>query len=644
MQKIEANDTAAQSLDIVSDNLSQLQALFPEAFSEGKIQFDTLRQLLGGAVDEADEKYGLNWHGKRRARQIALTPSTGTLRPCPDDSADWATTQNLMIEGDNLEVLKLLQKSYAGKVKLIYIDPPYNTGKDFVYPDDFRDSMKNYLELTGQVDGSGKKMVSNTESNGRFHTDWLSMIYPRLRLARNLLSEDGVILISLDDTEAANIRLLLNEIFGEEMFIGTFPWRSRTAKADVPFGVSNDVEWVIAYGRPLFLAGRAGERKYFESSDFESRWRLSDLTKQTTKDERPNSYFTMVNPKDGAKYPANANRTWSITEDTFPDYLAKGKIVFPGDYPFLRLSKPAFRVFETEDKEKALRKHGTEEVRMSISTYLPEKDVGRTEHGSKEIRELFDAQVFSFPKPVPLIQFFIENCTDKNSLVMDFFAGSGTTGQAVLEQNLLDGGNRRYLLVQLPEPLDSDSNEQKTAANFCTKLRKPLVISELTKERLRRAAKSVKARNPTYTGDVGFRSFKLDSSNITQWESNRDNLAESLFANQDHLRRGRTEADLVYEIVLKLGLDLCVSMETRQIAGKTVGAIGGGVLMVCLSESIKDDDIEGLAAGIVKFNQDLRPVGRTTFIFKDGAFGGDSAKLNLSSILEQHLDCNVKSI
>jgi adenine-specific DNA-methyltransferase len=231
MQKIEASNPEAQSADIVAGNLAQLQTLFPEAFTEGKVDFEVLKQLLGGAVEEREEKYGLNWHGKRRARQLALTPSTGTLRPCPKDSVDWDTTQNLMIDGDNLEVLKLLQKSYSGKVKLIYIDPPYNTGKDFVYPDDFRDNIRNYLELTGQVEG-GRKISSNTEASGRFHTDWLNMMYPRLKLARNLLREDGLIVVNIDDGESANLKTLMVEVFGEENFLAMISWEKRYTRSN----------------------------------------------------------------------------------------------------------------------------------------------------------------------------------------------------------------------------------------------------------------------------------------------------------------------------------------------------------------------------------------------------------------------------
>ncbi len=448
MKQVELQDGA--SADIVQENVQHLKELFPDAFTENGVNFDTLRQLLGDlkVLDEGEEKYGLNWHGKKQARQIALTPSLGTLLPCPEESVDWDTTQNLFIEGDNLEVLKLLQKSYANKVKMIYIDPPYNTGKEFVYPDKFQDNLDTYLKYTGQMDSEGIKFSSNTETSGRKHTNWLSMMYPRLKLAKTLLKSDGVIFISCDDNEQSNIVAIGKEIFGEEQFIGVFPWRSRTAKADVPFGISVDVEWVVCFAKEKFIAGRDGNRKYFKSDDYEDRWRLSDLTTNKTKDERPNSYFTMVNPKNGDKYPANDTRTWAVTTDTFPDYYDKGKIVFPGDYEFLNIKRPAYRVFEQEDKEKALEKYGTENVKMAISTYLPEKDVGRTEHGSKEIRELFESQVFSYPKPTGLLKFFIENSTDEEDIIMDFFAGSATTGDAVLQLNAEhEGSNRKYIMV-----------------------------------------------------------------------------------------------------------------------------------------------------------------------------------------------------
>ena len=394
-----------KSMDVAGEKRERLKGLFPEVFNEGKVDFDQLKRVLGEWVEPDKERFGLNWHGKADCMKIIQQPSIATLKPAREESVNFDETENLFIEGDNLEVLKLLQKSYFGKVKMIYIDPPYNTGKEFIYPDNYAETLETYLAYTGQIDDEGKKFSTNTEREGRFHTNWLNMMYPRLYLAKNLLREDGVIFISIDDNEFHNLREICDQIFGEESFVGVFPWRSRTAKADVPYGVSRDTEWVVCHCKQGFIAGRSGERKYYESDDCKSRWRLQDLTNNKTKDERPNSYFTMINPKTGDQYPASKTRVWSVTKDTFQDYYDRGKIVFPGDYKFLNIKTPAFRVFESEDKQKALKKYKTEDVKMSVSTCLPEKDVGRTEHGSKEIRKLFDAQVFSYPKPTGLVKF-----------------------------------------------------------------------------------------------------------------------------------------------------------------------------------------------------------------------------------------------
>lgn len=334
MKKIEANDPASQSADIVADNLLQLQTMFPEAFAEGKVQFDTLRQLLGGTVDEADEKYGLNWLGKRRARQIALTPSTGTLRPRPDESVDWATTQNLMIEGDNLEVVKLLQKSYAGRVKLIYIDPPYNTGKDFVYPDNFRDSIGNYLELTGQVEG-GRKLTSNTDSSGRFHTDWLNMMYPRLRLARGLLKDDGAIFVSLDDGEVAHLRVLMDEIFGQENFVANIIWEKKFAPQNDEKFLSERHDFVVLYAknkeawqRNLLPRGEDAVARY-KNPDGDARgpWASSDLLRI---EHRDNCVYAITSPA-GTKWVPESGTSWRHPEEEMLELIRTGQVWFGTD-------------------------------------------------------------------------------------------------------------------------------------------------------------------------------------------------------------------------------------------------------------------------------------------------------------------------
>ena len=437
MQKLIANDPETRSANIVADNVGHLKALFPEAFTEDKIDFEVLKQLLGGEVADREEKYGLNWHGKHRARQLALTPSTGTLRPCPAESVDWDTTQNLMIEGDNLEVLKLLQKSYAGKVKLIYIDPPYNTGKDFVYPDDYRDTMQNYQKLTGQTDDDNRKLSSNTEASGRFHTDWLNMMY---------------------------------------------------------------------------------------------------------------------------------------------------------------------------------------------------------------LRSLMGAPCFDHPKDENMLQEIVGMVTSKDDICLDCFAGSGTFYHSVMAQNALDGEKRRCLLVQLPECLDPSIREQKIAAEYCDSIGKPRTIAELTKERLRRTGSKIKEANPQFTGDLGFRVFKLDTSNIHAWEPDGDDLKQTLLDSIDHIKSDRSQDDILYELLLKLGLDLCVPVETQTIAGKAVRSIGAGTLIACLDEHIAREEVDSLALGIADWHKQLEPTGDATVIFRDSAFEDDVAKTNLAVILEQHGLGNVRSL
>ncbi len=590
-------------------------------------------------LDEGEEKFGLNWHGKKQARQIALTPSLGTLLPCPEESVYWDITQNMFIEGDNLEVLKLLQKSYANKVKMIYIDPPYNTGKEFVYPDKFQDNLDTYLKYTRQIDDEGVKFTSNTETGGRKHTNWLNMMYPRLKLAKNLLRQDGVIFISCDDNEQSNLISMYKEILGEEHFVGVFPWRSRTAKADVPFGISVDVEWVICFAKDKFIAGRSGNRKYYKSKDYADRWRLSDLTTNKTKDERPNSYFIMINPKTDDKYLSNENRTWAVTKDTFEGYYQKGKIVFPRDYNFLNIKRPAFRVFEAEDQAKALEKYGTEDVKMAISTYLPEKNVGRTEHGSKEIRELFDAQVFSYPKPTGLIKFFIDNSCDDDAIILDFFAGSATTADAVMQSNIKEKTNRKYIMVQLPESLDPTKKEQKTASDFCDSLKIPRNIAELAKERIRRAAKKIQKENPDYDGDLGFKVFKLASSNIKVWNPDRTDIAKSLEDHAEHLVKGRSEQDILYELLLKRGVDLTTPIETKQIVGKNIHSIGFGKIITCLDELITGDEVEELSAAIIEWQKEFK---KATNI-KGIPFEGSSSVL-LKEQIAQFFDVTVRTV
>ena len=635
MKKITANDSESRSSDVVVENIERLKTLFPEVFSEGKIDFEVLKQLLDGKVDEREEKYGLNWHGKRQARQLALTPSTGTLRPCPEESVDWDTTQNLMIEGDNLEVLKLLQKSYSGKVKLIYIDPPYNTGEDFIYLDDYRDNIQNYLELTGQTDDEKRKISSNAEASGRFHTEWLNMMFPRLKLARNFLRNDGLLVISISDAEFQNIRQCCDEIFGEENFIGCVVWNSTKSVTNTALiSVSHTYNLVYARNRTYFVENRAHFRlpedgDGFSNPDNDPRgpWKADPFQ---VGGERPNQLYQIKNPKTGDVYRPNPGCSWKNEFKVFQQLMKENRIVFGARGE----AGPQRKRFLSEAK-----------MRGKVAKTLWD-DVDTTTNATKSQKLLMGEIIFDNPKPVELIKRFIQLGVHnpQNAIVMDFFAGSGTTGNAVLEQNVADNGRRRYFLVQIQEPLSLENKEQKIAANFCDKLSKPRNIAELTKERLRRAVNKVKDENPLFAGDLGFRVFKLDTSNIRAWEPYRDDLQRSLLENVDHIKLDRSEEDILYELLLKLGFDLCVPIKTRTIADKSIRSIGGGKLIACLDEKITCEEVEPLALGIVEWHKQLNPPDDVTVIFRDSAFEDDVAKTNLAAILEQHGLKNVRSL
>ena len=610
-----------QSADIVSDNIDQLKALFPEAFTEGKVNFDVLKQLLGGAVDEREEKYGLNWHGKKAARQIALAPSTGTLRPCSEESVDWDTTQNLMIEGDNLEVLKLLQKSYSGKVKMIFIDPPYNTGKDFVYPDNFQDNIKNYLELTGQVEG-GKKISSNTDASGRFHTDWMNMMYPRLKLARNLLREDGVIFVSIDDHEIHNLRTLMNEVFGEENFVATAIWEKADSPRNSARQFSEDHDYVLVFSKnpdwtPDRLPRTEEANSIYSNPDKDPRgeWLPGDpyANKPYSKGQ-----YTITGPT-GRSFSPPPGRFWRISEEKLRQLDDDGRIWWG----------------PTGNARPSIKRYLTEVSDLTPRTLWKKEDVGSNRTSKNELRNIFpDSESFDTPKPTKLIVRMLLLSTDatENDIVLDFFAGSGTTGHALIKLNAEDGGNRRYILVQLPEPLEAGE-----LSGLST-------IADITKARLRGAATKIKDDNPLFAGDLGFRVFKLDTSNINTWDPDRDNLEQTLLDNLEHIKPGRSQSDILYELLLKLGLDLCVPIETSTVAGKTVQAIGSGVLITCLAESITREEVEQLALGIIAWHKELDPAGDTTCVFRDSAFADDVAKSNLSAILSQHGIENVRSL
>ena len=632
IEKIEVGALESQSADLLADNLAQLRKLFPELVTESAkgpaINVDVLKALVGDStVTDADEKYGLNWYGKRAARQLALTPSTGTLRPCPEDSVDWDTTQNLMIEGDNLEVLKLLQKSYAGKVKRIYIDPPYNTGKDFVYPDNFHDSIQNYMELTGQVDG-GRKISSNTDASGRFHTDWLNMIYPRLKLAHSLLKDDGVIFVSIADHEIHNLRAAMNEVFGEENFIASVIWQKVYSPKNSARHFSEDHDYIVIYAKnaeiwtPRLLPRTEEMEARYSNPDNDPRgpWKAGDLSARNYYGE---GTYPIACPSGRELAGPPPGTYWRVSKKKFDELDADKRIWWGTDGN----NVPAIKRFLSEVKDGR--------VPQTLWTY---QEVGHTQEGKKELIAAVEFPnsdvVFDTPKPTRLIRRILQLAIspDRADIVVDFFAGTGTTMDAVFAENAEDGGKRRCILVQLPEPLAGAE-----AAGWTT-------IADITRARIKSAGQRHKVADPMFSGDVGFRAFRLDTSNITAWAPKRDDLAKSLFDHLDHVVAGRSNDDVLYEMLLKLGLDLCVPIESKPIAGKTVQSIGGGVLQACLDEQITVADAEPLALGIVAWYREQQTAGEVTCVFRDSAFENDVAKTNLAAILEQHGIAKVRSL
>ena len=616
------------TMDIEAANRDKLRAVFPECFAEGRLDIDKLLSLCGEYISDDFEKYEFRWKSKRECLRLAQKRSSAALLPVPAESVNWDATQNLYIEGDNLEVLKLLQKAYFRRVKMIYIDPPYNTGNDFVYEDDYADPLARYKEITAQT------TKSNPETMGRFHTKWLNMMFPRLHLAANLLRDDGVIFISIDDNEAVNLIKICNEIFGEENFVGQFPWRKRTAKSDVPFGVSQDYEWIVGYAKTDAFSARlaGGTRRYFETDDLRGRpWRIHDLTKQTSASERPNSYFTIVNPKTGEEYPANPNRTWAITQETFEKYYAENRIVFPNDYDFLKISKPVLRYFQEDDRAKAGERFGY----IPVSTKLPDS-IGMTQNGTQNITEMFGSKIFGFPKPLALIEYFIRMTTSasKNGgdIILDFFSGSAAAAHAVMRLNAEDGGNRRFIMVQLPEICDEKSEAAKHGyPNIC----------EIGKERIRRAGRELTCGDRGEKGDssgkrpaadaldTGFKVFRLDSSNLKLWDSTpiEGGDLDSLFARMegmiDNLKPDRSELDLVYEILLKMGYPLTASLTAETVDGLTVYRVERGRMLICLSPGVTAETVEKLAA-----------LGPQTVVLAEKALADNSAMSNAHYLLE----------
>ena len=575
------------SMDLENANMEKLKAVFPECFSEGKLDIDKLLSLCGEYIDNDFEKYKFEWKGKTESLKLAQKRSTGTLRPCKEESVNFDDTQNIYIEGDNLEVLKLLQTAYYNKIKMIYIDPPYNTGNDFVYEDDFSDPMAKYKEITQQT------TKSNPETMGRFHTNWLNMMYPRLRLAANLLTDDGVIFISIDDNEVDNLKKLCNEVFGEENFVAQLIWeRAYSPKNDAKY-ISNSHDYVLMYAKYIenFKIGRlprteeANARYQNPDNDPRGVWKPGDLSVKTYNAECD---YPITLPSGRVVEPPTG-RCWRQSKEAYERNVADNRIWFGADGN----SVPQVKRFLTELKYDGM-------APTSIMFY---KDVGHSQEGAKEVTSLLEAGVFDGPKPIRLLNRLLTLAnTNTDSIILDFFSGSATTAHAVMNMNATDGGSRKFICVQLPEL----TNEKSEAFNAGYKN-----ICEIGKERIRRAGKKIFEENlqvklddeENKLIDVGFKVFKLDTSNLKTWDytpitggNQLELLAERMNSMIDTIKDDRTDMDVVYEIMLKMGVPLDTPVQYIEINNNIVYIVGDFLLMIALYENITAEDIDAMSA------------------------------------------------
>lgn len=623
------------SLNRIDENIAKIATLFPNCVTEAKdengeithkIDFDMLKQELSHSLVEGrEERYQFTWPDKKQAILTANAPINKTLRPCREESVNFDETENLYIEGDNLEVLKLLQETYLGKIKMIYIDPPYNTGNDFVYEDDFAQDAAGYIANSGQTDEDGNRLVANTESNGRFHTDWLNMMYPRLKLARDLLSDDGAIFISIDDGEIDNLKKICDEIYGEKNLVAEIPWQSRASvQNDTDFSVNHEYICVYAKNR------RQENRRLKESNATEWRKRDSFVCKPLPLDKskfdnpdndprglwkadpfdaphvRPNLTYPITNPNTGVQHLPPKGRHWRISPEKFANALADNRIVWTNDGK----GRPQLKVFYEEKKD-----YGSVD-----NSWFSYERVGTATSGTKELMKIFDGNsFFDTPKPTQLLQKLIDlaNLQD-DSIILDFFSGSATTAHAVMKLNAEDGGNRKFIMVQLPEVCDEKSEAYKAGyKNIC----------EIGKERIRRAGKKIIEENPLTTQnlDVGFRVLKCDTTNMEDVYYTPDHFNKNdLF--KSNIKPDRTPEDLLFQVMLDLGIMLSSKIETKEIDGKTVFYVEGNYLVACFTENVDEKTITQIAKEKPYY-----------FVMRDASMASDSVATNFEQIFKTYL-------
>lgn len=613
-----------QTVNKADENYKKLTEMFPNAVTETidengevvrAIDKDVLMQEIScKVVDRNEERYQFTWPDKKKSVLLANAPINKTLRPCREESVDFDNTENLYIEGDNLEVLKLLKETYLGMIKIIYIDPPYNTGHDFIYKDNFIQSISGYFANSGQFDEEGNRLVGNTESNGRFHTDWLNMIYPRLRFAKDLLTDDGVIFISIDDSEQHNLRHICDEVFGTSNFVADFIWNSRKSVSNDAV-VSLNHNYTLVYTKSMvdFYAHKSDFKFFdtgvgFDNPDNDPRgvWKADPFDSPGI---RPNLTYKIVNPNTGAEYWPPEGRCWRTGEKEYLEYLADNRIVFgkTGN------SKPQLKRFLTEAQNNGLTPKSLWD------------DCGTATDGTKEILNIFGSKVFDTPKPTSFIRKILELASKKDSIVLDFFSGAATTAHAVMQVNARDGGERKFIMVQLPEELDEKSEAYKAGyKNIC----------EIGKERIRRAAKKIAEETPEAKFDGGFRVLKCDSSNMKDVYYNPAEYEPSLFSKlEDNIKEDRTPEDLLFQVMLDLGVLLSSKIEETIIAGKKVFNVDDNYLITCFDDNVTEEVITEIAKREPYY-----------FVMRDSSMANDSVATNFEQIFAAYSPDTVRRV
>ena len=623
-----------QSLNVTGSNIDKIARLFPQCVTECKdkdgktvlgIDFEKLRdELSADVIDDGEERYQFTWPDKKSHAHLANTPTTKTLRPCREESVDFDHTQNLYIEGDNLDVLKVLRETYLGKVKMIYIDPPYNTGNDFVYNDDFSQSADDYQENSGQVDENGNRLVQNTESNGRFHTDWLNMIYPRLKVAKDLLTENGVIFISIDDNEVENLKKICNEVFGERNFLTTITRTTGTPTGGGFDGLVNELDYIVVFSKNIEQATINGiemsekDASIYDQEDENGRFLTRSLRRtggEDRREDRPTMYYAIKAP-DGTliypKGPTGYDSRWICSEQKYKELEQNNLIAWK------KVERNGEQIWQVQQK-----------FYLEGRTKAPGNlwnDIEGNKKATRDIRVLFDTKkVFEFPKPVGLLKKIISISSETEAIILDFFSGSCTTAHAVMQLNAEDGGNRRFIMVQLPEETDEKSEAYKAGyKNIC----------EIGKERIRRAGKKIKeeAGLQGQNLDIGFRVLKLDTSNMQDvYYTPRDFTVNDLFA--DNVKPDRTAEDLLFQVMLDLGVELSATIEQRTMDGKLVFFVNDNYLVACFDTDIAEDTIKAIAK--------LKPY---YFVMRDSSLASDNVADNFDQLFETYSKDTIRKI